>query len=136
MILKGKRKWKIMIFYIISLFLISEASALEISNNYSASIVSQIAAYILEQIMISVKHKEKNTIDEIANNIAKDTNRDAIKIRLENIKSYVLSLENNSVDNFKLSIVEPPIIISTNIDLETTVLVFFTVNGKTLRVVP
>ena len=106
--------------------------ALEIENNYRTSVVSQVAMYALEQIVASTYHNSSNILIA-SQKIASKSNLDDIVAKLKEVRSHIRLLEKDSVDKFTLSIVEPPIILTSNVDLEMTVLVFFAATGKNIK---
>lgn len=127
----NKMGFKIMI-CILMFFSTQTAYSLELKNNYNSSVISQIATYTLDQIEKYVKQKDGASI-EIARKIANVQEEKSVTEKLTKIRTHLLLLEKNNIDKLELSIIEPPIIFNTNVDLESTVLVIFTCNGKTLK---
>jgi hypothetical protein len=125
-------KWLILILSIVTLLFGTETNALEIPNKCCSSVISQIATYVMTQIVDSARQKDVPSL-EVAKRISNDPDMASFAVNLDKTRSLILLLEKDSIDKLTFTIVEPPKIIDANSNLEITVLVFFAINGKNLR---
>ncbi|MDH4319243.1 MAG: hypothetical protein OEV64_12690 [Desulfobulbaceae bacterium] len=129
---RSVKKWRAAMLVAVSFWLCREVHGMEVPNDYTSPLISQVARYALAQLETLVKPNGRSPA-EVAEVIANPPDRASTEEQLKKLRSHIMLLEKESSDELTFLTLDPPIILETNGSAEITVLTIFSVNGKAVR---